>query len=632
MTERSDQRARKRAACLISAIGLLITLTFLFNPFNLPQSESLLRVRAEGTPTPAPIITSETFDRVVALRSYGRGSVNAMSYAPDGKTLAVLSASGIWLYDVDTFQTSRLIAWRDPNGAFRRLVAWAPDSRFIITSAPNNALQIWSVEAGAPVRTLEGHAASVLAVTWSPDGRYIAASSDDSTVRIWEAESGRRIRTMVDRSPARALAWSPDSRLVAAGSEHVRLWEAETGVSVRLFTVISRSVRAVAWSPDGQYIAASEGRYIGMWKAQTGEFVGEFRQRADSLAWTPDGSQILIADDNVYGYRLNISTGEITIHTAGERIAWAPNGERVAVLNGDTLNIIDIERDETLYSTDEHLGWLYDVAWSPNGQLVAFGTGSALYTWDMRTPPQRFALPNGAGYSVETVAWSPDGRLVLSTGRGIGQRLRVWDAQSGTLLWEWSEGGLGAWSPNQSIIAVGGWLADWAVSLLNAQTGEVLRQMGTDGRTHAIAWSPDGRYLLTGGSTLEIWDTHTGERLKTLTDHTGQVISVAWSPEESVFASSGDDRTLRLWDATTYMPIAVSQMDFMISELAWSPNGRYLLSGEADSRLCLFNGQTGALLRCWESENGAHGVAWSPDGRYIISGGARGVVTVWGVR
>lgn len=634
MTDRSDQRAQRRAAYLISAIGLLITLTFLFNPFNLPPSETLLRVRADSTPTPAPIITSETFDRVVALRSYGRGRVNAMSYAPDSQTLAVLSASGIWLYNMQTFQTPRLIAWRDSDGFFRSLVAWAPDSRFIVTSAPNNALQIWSVEAGAPIRTLEGHTAPILAVAWSPDGRYIAASGDDGTVRIWEAESGRRIRTMVDQRPAKALAWSPDSRLVAAGSNHVRFWEAETGISARLIPVPASGwspVEAVAWSADGRYIAANYGRFTGIWEAQTGEFVSEFERRAERLAWAPNGNYLLGAGSSL-GYRLNLDTGESTTYAIGEQIAWAPNGEYLAAQSGDVLIIVDAERRETLHRTEEHLSWLYSIAWSPHGEGVAFGTDAALYVWDTLTPPRRLTLPNGTSYRAESVAWSPSGPLVLSTGRGIGQRLRVWDAQGGTVLWEWSEDGLGAWSPNQSIIAVGGWLVDWKVSLLDAQTGEVLRRMGERGRVSALAWSPDGRYLLTGGRTLEIWDTHTGERLKTLIDHTDQVIAVAWSPNGRIFASSGNDRVLRLWDATTYTSIAISQMDVVISGLAWSPNGRYLLAGAGDNRSRLFDGQTGALLYEWESESGAYRVAWSPDGRYILSGSANGILTLWGVR
>ena len=70
------------------------------------------------------------------------------------------------------------------------------------------------------VRTLEGHAHSVLAVAFSPDGRRLASGSADRTVKIWDSATGKELFTLnghVD-GPIVSVAFSPDGRRVAAGA------------------------------------------------------------------------------------------------------------------------------------------------------------------------------------------------------------------------------------------------------------------------------------------------------------------------------------------------------------------------------------------------------------------------------
>jgi len=65
-----------------------------------------------------------------------------------------------------------------------------------------------------------------------------------------------------------------------------------------------------------------------------------------------------------------------------------------------------------------------------------------------------------------------------------------------------------------------------------------------------VAFSPDGRYALSGSSddTLRLWDVDTGETVRVMEGHTDSVRSVIFSPDGHYALSGSKDKTLRLWD------------------------------------------------------------------------------------
>ena len=70
----------------------------------------------------------------------------------------------------------------------------------------------------------------------------------------------------------------------------------------------------------------------------------------------------------------------------------------------------------------------------------------------------------------------------------------------------------------------------------------------------SVAFSPDGSAHRLGQSTtdtLRIWDAESGAELQRLTGHEGFVTSVAFSPDGRRIVSGSRDRTLRIWDAET---------------------------------------------------------------------------------
>jgi len=71
---------------------------------------------------------------------------------------------------------------------------------------------------------------------------------------------------------------------------------------------------------------------------------------------------------------------------------------------------------------------------------------------------------------------------------------------------------------------------------------------GYEGQVKSVAWSPDGRRLVTASDddTAKVWDATSGQELLTLRGHNYSVNSVAWSPDRRRIASAGGDGTIRM--------------------------------------------------------------------------------------
>ncbi len=104
--------------------------------------------------------------------------------------------------------------------------------------------------------------------------------------------------------------------------------------------------------------------------------------------------------------------------------------------------------------------------------------------------------------------------------------------------------------------------------------------------THGIlaaTFSPDGQYLISGGSELVIWDIKSTKPLKIIPcDPKADITSLSFSPDGKYLLSSGYDNVIKLWDAKTWKVIKEFYNDTESIYLTFSLDMKYILSGNGD--------------------------------------------------
>jgi WD40 repeat protein len=122
-------------------------------------------------------------------------------------------------------------------------------------------------------------------------------------------------------------------------------------------------------------------------------------------------------------------------------------------------------------------------------------------------------------------------------------------------------------SPDGKRLVSGG-SSDNMIKVWNVETGaEQMTLRGHDNNVVDASFSPDGKRIISGSwdKTVKVWDAANGAELMTLVGHENEVWSVAFSPDGMHIISTSEDKTIRVWDATTgeeLMILRGSKLDF----------------------------------------------------------------------
>jgi len=191
------------------------------------------------------------------------------------------------------------------------------------------------------------------------------------------------------------------------------------------------TVNRASFSPDARLaITSSDDHLARLWDVATGQLLRTLAHpdRAMSAAWTRDGRVVTACwDKHVRVWE--VATGRlvrtIALTTEPLDVAVAPDQHRFATADHDgQVELWNLDTGERVLSFQGHTGAVTTVAWSPDGALVASsGYDQTARIWDPATGKQLGLRMHRRG--VMQIVWTPDGRGVLTAGEDGAARL--WD-------------------------------------------------------------------------------------------------------------------------------------------------------------------------------------------------------------
>lgn len=505
----------------------------------------------------------------------------------------------------------------------------------------------WHLPEGTTARIGRG---KIDDIKYSPDGTLLAVGT---SVGVWlyDVRTHAELALLTKGTAAvTAVAFSPHRTMLASASSDgtIHLWDTRT-YQLKVTLAEQTSTAVLAFSPDGA-ILASGGREILLWDVDTLKskpMRGEQKGFVQIIAFSPDGvtlasdgpgNELRLWDTRTRQLKAVLTDTEESMESISS-IAFSPDGALLA--GGDSNNKIHLwdtktgAHKTTLTGSDNRSAWA--LAFSPDGATLASANWEMIELWDTKTGTQKTPLTQpGAFFTAffTNLAFSPDGATLTSC--GADGKIRSWDTQTWenkTTLTHTQRMHAIALSPEGATLATGGDEEIWLWDVATRQIKTALS--GHTASIDFLAFSPDGT-TLTSKSCAEIllWDAQTGERRGTFLAHTEQPlysVSNALSPDGTKFALGKSDGTAQLWSLSDERVATLTKHTKWVGGIAFSIDNSVLATGGSDGTIQLWDVATGQHKDTFAQEpwDSVSALAFSPDGRVLTSGHSRGGIRLW---
>ncbi|MCB1024260.1 MAG: serine/threonine protein kinase, partial [Acidobacteria bacterium] len=296
-----------------------------------------------------------------------------------------------------------------------------------------------------------------------------------------------------------------------------------------------------------------------------------------------------------YDYLQNLAEPKAKISTLKHdsevwNVVFSPNGDRMATACADGFaRIYEVPSGKLIVSTKIRERNIWKLVFSPDGAFLATASGDSSSTsvriWNTQNGEEVISLV-GHTARVRGITYSPNGKTI-ATGSQDGT-IRLWDPISGK----------------------------------QKQVIKLPFFMNRPVETHDLAFSPDGKWLLSGnGSSALIFDL-SAKKIIPVTEEIGACLAVAFSPDGKKIAVGTQESTINVYDSETLLKkFKIEVHNAPIRDVEFSPDGRVLASASSDRTVGFFDSETGLELTDIRTHTSdVWSVAFSPKGSYFASG------------
>ncbi|AFY95774.1 WD40 repeat domain-containing protein [Chamaesiphon minutus] len=553
----------------------------------------------------------------------------ALAFSCDGKILASASEDRtVRLWDV---QTNRQIATIGPHTHTFRGMKFSRDGRQLAIGCDDCQIRIYNLPGllADPTATnvdrhchqlLPRHSNWVFSVAYSPDESRLASASADGTVRIWDLATGECLQTLPHEHWAIRTLFAPDGRyLVVSGmSPTIYVWDTISGEPIATLNGHRDWIWSIEMSADGRTLfSTGEDRTIRVWDLNTGDCQTVLRghqQRIWSISLSPDGRHLVSGSEDRSIEIWDLQSGKCVKTINGysnsiKAIAFVPARDWLASCHRDcTIRLWNLQHLVCIQTLTGHTDAVLTIAISPDGRYLASSSlDRTIRLWDLQNLTCCHTIETLAE-GVCTLAFSPDGCQLIAG--NYQAELQIWD-----LTIEDRHGSTAA-HPRARI--------------------------GHPKRIEAVAVCQVNRTIATAcENNIRIWDLQTGECLHTIIAHYLNILTVAFSPDGRYLATGGMDKTLKVWDTSNLECLHTLNMhQSWITTVAFSPtpivsptsSDYHLIVGSGDRLMTRWNITTGECLQTYTGHtNWVWSLAYSPDGLTIASAGEDETIKIWDV-
>jgi len=556
-----------------------------------------------------------------------------------------------------TTSTQRL---NDTGVAVIRL-AVSPDGRIVSAVGGDGTVRVWEWPTLTTIRKFASHSAAVLGLAVSTRGEFLVTASADGTAKRWTASRGEPLVYAAKLLDESKQAWfarvSPDGKVLATGGDDglLRLRDAIPG-SYRTLPGDYPYAFSTAISDDGTILATGHlDGVIRLWDVKTGKPIRKLEGHAFrvwSMAFSPDGTRLVSGggnwDDTVQG----------------------------------EIRIWDTTTWKLVREVPAHDDLVFAVAVSPDNKTIASGSrDQSLRTWELATGKPIHTMRLGGW--VRNLTFTPDGKRIYTCGND-GQ-LRWWNAAKGEPEGNASVGTLAIerlkLSPDGKLLglALRNDSRRYSTALWSIEKNELVRQCRGDypGQINALAFSPDGRILASGGGhyqtnpraqagpggpwvmtsasrdsrstpatvpvcEIRCWDVASGNVLAELPGHKYWLEAVQFTADGTEFITAGgavgQPTQIRLWNAAGLRPKALLPSGGgALTCGRFSPDGTRFATGTTKGTVAVWDvgkaltGDASGKRLLTGHKQLVRTLAWSSDGTRLVSSSDDGMVKVWDV-